>query len=137
MSATVKLQGVTKVISALRLLMMRAKSADVVAKRVLEFLARESKALQKARNDIDSATPTIDKALEAVAASYDGDLPDDGDWTEVMSRVEDGDPIRELADLQEAMETIVQEFSGMNIQGWIEDLEDLELPIAVHYDDGE
>jgi hypothetical protein len=137
MSTDVKLQGVPKVTAAIRLLVTRAKNADVVARRILEFLARESKALQKARNDIDSATPTIDKALEAVAASYDGDLPDDGDWTEVMSRVEDGDPIRELADLQEAMETIVQEFSGMNIQGWIEDLEDLELPIAVHYDDGE
>lgn len=135
--SVIQLRGVAKVTAAIRSLVTRAKGADVVSKRFLEFLAREIKAIQKVRKDIDSATQSIEKALETVASNLDGDLPDDGDWGDVMSRVEDGDPIRELADLQEAMEAIVQELSGMNIQEWIEDLEDLELPSTVHYDDDE
>ena len=134
MSTTVNLRGVPKVAAAIRLMVTYAQNAGVLTQRVLGVLTHEINALQKARTAIDSATLKIEKSLEIVAASYTGDLPDDGDWTEVMPRIEDGDPIRELAELQEAIEAIVQEFSAMNIQGWIDDLEDLELPSTARYD---
>lgn len=135
MSTIVKLRGVGKVTAALRNLVSQTEAADVVAKRILDVIAREAKCLQKARDAIEGAIPRVERTLEVVATSYTGDLPEDGDWGEVMSRIEDSDQLRDLADLQEAMEVIVREHSDLDIQGLVSDLEDLELPTTATYDD--
>jgi len=139
MTKAIKLAGSVGSRAAIRRVADDIRKCAEVSDRVLANLEDDLSQglidIEKCYKTAEKSQAKAEKALSAVAQSYFGELPDDGGWKEVATLLSDLPQPIDLSDIQSALTDIKKRDDTGLAQDWLSDLDDLELPDKVTYDD--